>query len=77
VFIPDQKNYPWALSQNSSMQKIGLISFLISLWIVIFYFDSGWVMTLILIFPMTALVGMGVAIALEWVIEPLVRWINK
>ncbi len=65
------------MSQESSMPKIGLISFLISLWILIFYWDFGWIMTLIMILPMTALVGMGVAVVLEWVIEPLVRWINN
>ena len=77
MFIPYQKNYPRDMSQETSMPKIGSISFLISLWILIFYWDFGWVMTLIMILPMTALVGMGLAIALEWVIEPLVRGINK
>ena len=30
------------MSQNTSMKKVGLISFVFSLWLVIFYFDSGW-----------------------------------
>jgi|Wag4MinimDraft_6_1082665.scaffolds.fasta_scaffold203606_1 hypothetical protein len=59
------------------MAKVISVSFLISLWIAIFYWDLGWVMTLIVIMPLTFLVGMGVAVLLEAVLEPMVRWFKK
>ncbi len=59
------------------MAKVISVSFLISLWIAIFYWDLGWVMTLIVIMPLTFLVGMGVAVLLEAVFEPMVRWFKK
>jgi hypothetical protein len=59
------------------MAKVISVSFLISLWLAIFYWDLGLVMTLIVIAPTTVLVGMGVAFVLEYVLEPLLRWFSK
>ena len=72
-----QKTYPLLMAVDKPMAKIGFISFLLALWILIFYFDSGWFLTLLLSAPMTALVGMGLALVLEYVLEPLLRWIKK
>jgi len=59
------------------MVKVMSVSFLLALWILFFYFDSGWFMSLLLIAPMTALVGMGLALVLEYVLEPVLRWFKK
>lgn len=59
------------------MVKVMSVSFLLALWILLFYFDSGWFMSLLLIAPMTALVGMGLALVLEYVLEPVLRWFKK
>lgn len=59
------------------MAKVISVSFLISLWLAIFYWDLGLVMTLIVIAPTTVLVGMVVAFVLEYVLEPLLRWFSK
>ncbi len=74
---PVKKPYPCAVATDKPMAKIFFVSFLIALWVAIFYWDLGWVMTLIVIMPLTFLVGMGVAVLLEAVLEPMVRWFKK
>jgi hypothetical protein len=61
---------------NNAPAKIALISFPITLWLLIRENGFGW-FTVITILPMTFLVALGLAAILEWIIEPLVRWINK
>lgn len=69
-----QKTYP--CSVNNAPAKIALISFPITLWLLIRENGFDW-FTVVMIAPMTFLVALGLAAILEWIIEPLVRWINK
>jgi hypothetical protein len=62
---------------DTPMAKVMSVSFLLALWILFFYFDSGWFMSLLLIAPMTVLVGMALTFILEEILEPLLRWFNK
>lgn len=57
------------------MKKIILLSFPIALWY-LFPLSFDW-FTILMIVPVTALVALGLALVLEIIIEPLVRWINK
>jgi hypothetical protein len=58
------------------MKKIFLLSFPITLWLLIRENGFDW-FTVMLIVPMTALVALGLAAVFELILEPLVRWINK
>ena len=65
------------MSRNISAVKVGFLSFPIALWIALIEWDYGWVMTLIVIVPLTFLVAIGLALVLELIVEPLLRWLNK
>jgi hypothetical protein len=57
------------------MAKLMLLSFPIALWYLI---STGWGWgTVLMIVPVTAVVALGLAAVFEWILEPLVRWINK
>lgn len=71
------KKYPCDMAQDKQVAKLSFVSLLAALWVLIFKWEMGWVMTLLLIVPLTALIALWLAFALNMIIEPLVRWFNK
>jgi hypothetical protein len=59
-----------------SVKKIYLLSIPIALWWLISE-DFGWFYGVLMIVPVTVFIGLLLAAILEWLIEPLVRWIKK
>lgn len=58
------------------MTKIVFVSFLIALWYLISE-ETGWFYSFIFIAPYTFLVALCLSAFFNYILEPLVRWINK
>jgi hypothetical protein len=59
------------------MAKLGFVSFLFTLWLLIFYWEFDWFLFIVVIIPLTAVVAGVLAFILDMILKPIVEWFNK